>query len=396
MMLKILLFVTMLFQSVLPLQDSSLEDRARQLIDQMNAGQFESATQYFDEAMLQALPADRLSAVWQETLERYGALQSTGTAQVEPANGYTAVIVQAQFERAVVNVRVVFDAQERIAGLFFLPTEVTAQTSPLTVAAFIISGIFVILLPIFLAIAARRRLQVAWKFLFFGAAIFLVFQLLTRIPLISIISAMYGGVINASRLFSIAWIVILSFSAGIFEEFGRWIGYRWLFQPKERTWRSAVMYGLGHGGFEAIVLVGISQLSAAALLLAAPAITGSLPSDQAPALLMQIAAISGSPAWLPFLGAFERVASIALHVALSVMVLQVFRRRQPRWIWLAVGLHGLANTVIAGFPTIFQMPTGAARIFSTVMLAVTGLVALWIIRRLRDGEAPVEPQTEAA
>src|SRR5687768_15449301 len=94
------------------------------------------------------------------------------------------------------------------------------------------------------------------------------------------------------------WIVVLSFSAGLFEEGGRWLGYRWLFRPEERTWRPGIVYGLGHGGLESMVLIaGLATLSLVGLLVASSMDLSQLTSEQQEAVAAQLAAVAAQPVW---------------------------------------------------------------------------------------------------
>lgn len=46
----------------------------------------------------------------------------------------------------------------------------------------VIATVFVIVLPFILGGIAHNKLAVGWKYFWFGALVFLVFQLLTRVP----------------------------------------------------------------------------------------------------------------------------------------------------------------------------------------------------------------------
>jgi uncharacterized membrane protein YhfC len=382
---QIILALTLLFSAFLPLaaQPADPEGEALRLLNLLAEGQYETAVQNFDPVMAERLPAPRLEAVWNETITNYGAFQQAGEVQVQPAGAYTAANIRAQFAAAQVNVRVVFNQAGQVSGLFVYPLETTRPVSPLFTAALAFSALFAILFPLVLAVIARRRLGVGWKYFFYGAGIFFLFQLVTRLPIIAVLQAGLGQYINSSSVLLLLWLVFLSFSAGLFEEFGRYVGYRWLMPNDPKTWAVAVMFGLGHGGIESMLLVGVNNLASTALIFFYPLLSNILPGQQMAPVLQQLAAFSLAPDWLPLLAAWERLWTIFFHVALSVLVLQVFRRGSMRWLWLAIGLHGAANLIIVGLPTLLRMPRETTYLFSAVMLALVGLLALWIIRRFR-------------
>lgn len=252
-------------------------------------------------------------------------------------------------------------------------------------ASYAVALLVDVLFPILVALYLRRRYGVAWRFFLYGALIFFVFQMITRIPLVQVLTGSLG-IGGWSLAAQYLWIAVLSVSAGLFEEVGRLVGYRWLFRPKDRTWDNALMYGAGHGGIEAILLVGVlgalTSLLNVLTLANANLDTLGLSATQ----IAQVKALLALPWWLPLLGGFERICSMALHIALSVIVLQVFARGSLRWLWIAIGFHGLANLVTQMALQGAATATGSAPIgyvASEIVLAGVAVISLWIIRRLR-------------
>ena len=85
----------------------------------------------------------------------------------------------------------------------------------------------------------------------------LVFQLLSRIPIVTVLQAtVLMHLLLTSTEFTWIWLVILAITAGLFEEVGRYVGYRLFLRREPKTWSKAVMFGLGHGGLESMVVVG--------------------------------------------------------------------------------------------------------------------------------------------
>ena len=105
------------------------------------------------------------------------------------------------------------------------------------------------------------------------------------------------------------------------------------------------MYGAGHGGIEAALLVGSAMLSnllvcfalnegglaGAAALMGADALTD--------AQTAALASLVTTPAGMYLWSVFERVVAIAIHVSLSVLVYRSVRRSQASWLLLAILLH---------------------------------------------------------
>jgi len=205
------------------------------------------------------------------------------------------------------------------------------------------------------------------------------------------IQSLIAPQLQASRVALLAWIVILSLTAGLFEEFGRYVGFRWLMKREEKTWAKGVMYGLGHGGIESMLLIaGLVTLTLIQVLALSRADLSTLPltAEQRARAERQLAAIAAQPAWVPLLGAWERLWTMPLHVALSVVVLQVFRRGSMRWLWLAILAHTLANLLGAGITPILQLMGIAALLVPEAIIMAIGLLSQWAIWALRDRPDP--------
>src|SRR5579875_469410 len=145
------------------------------------------------------------------------------------------------------------------------------------------------------------------------------------------------------------------------------------------------MYGIGHEGLESVLLGGgvqiILTLLSAAILSSIN--LNSLPVVQRQVAIQQIASINALPPWSPLLVAWGRLWSFPLQVALSVIVLQVFRRRQRCWLWLAFLFHTLIDFLTLALPQAFGDST-IIQLVINGMLAVFGLLGAWIIWRLYE------------
>ncbi len=171
-------------------------------------------------------------------------------------------------------------------------------------------------LGLLLALALRPRWRRYLPAYALGALTFLVCQVLLRLPLLSFLHS-----IPSFSLFTLAqpvlYCLLLGFSAGLFEGMGRYATLRFLMK-NHRSFADGVFLGLGHGCFEAFILVGLGNIS---LLL-----QGGLPPETSVSLILA--------------AGFERVFTILFHVGASVMVLQAVNHRRPLWLVLAILLHG--------------------------------------------------------
>jgi uncharacterized membrane protein YhfC len=260
------------------------------------------------------------------------------------------------------------------------------------VAAMIAALLFDILYPLALGVFAHRRLGISWRYFGYGVLIFILFQLISRVPITLGIQALIAPQLQASRTALIGWIAISALTASLFEEFGRYVGYRWLMKREPKTWDKGVMYGLGHGGIESMLLIaGLVAVTLIQVLALSRTDLSTLPltAEQRALAAQQLAAIAAQPSWVPLLGAWERLWTIPLHVALSLLVLQVFRRGSLRWLWFAILAHALVDLLAAGITPMLQLTGMTALLVPEVIVTLVGLLSLWAIWALRD-----QPDTE--
>lgn len=163
----------------------------------------------------------------------------------------------------------------------------------------------------------RRPLTLAWLL---GCLTFLVSQVLIRLPLLALLRSQLWY--SAFETFHpIPNILLLSFTAGIFEECGRWLMMR-LAMKKRLGYADGIAFGIGHGGFEAIWLVGLNSLLA---------------------LILQPIALMATPASGLWLTGAERLFAILAHMGLSLVVMKAVREKKALYLLLAICLHGLFN-----------------------------------------------------
>lgn len=220
--------------------------------------------------------------------------------------------------------------------------------------------------PVLLGLVAWRVFRAPAVGWFIGAGTFFVSQVVLRLPW-QIAIGVWLQKSHASPTAMWSWLAVSAFTAGLFEETGRFVAYRWLF--KDRTARGGVMLGLGHGGLESMLLVGLSLVVNVLLYLAlANGLSFGIPEAQRPLVVEQFNALTPG---LALAGGVERLSSMAVHVGLSVLVLQVFRRGSKWWLAFAIAFHTLSNLVGVAAAKSLGVWQGEG------VIAVFALLALW-------------------
>jgi uncharacterized membrane protein YhfC len=263
----------------------------------------------------------------------------------------------------------------------------------LLVLSFLVAVIVDFGFPIALGVWLVRRYGLRWDVFGFGAVVFLLSQLVTRIPLIQVVTSVVGrNELTATPARTLAWVAVLALTAGIFEEGGRWLGYRWFFRPERRTWSNALLYGTGHEATESMVLVGLSAFSSLVVYLGLNLLSPDLVASFFPNAADLRATFAGLQGWEPLLGGLERIFSMAFQISAAVLVLQAFLRHNPWWVGLAIGWHALTDftAVLAQIGTRGLGPLGLVITEGVVLLSA--LISLAIIRALRPAN-PTAPVT---
>ena len=261
----------------------------------------------------------------------------------------------------------------------------------LVIVSWAVSIVIQFLFPVALGVWFARRYGVGGRVFLYGALVFFVAQMLLRTPLLQAVAPKILPWAQSTSGDMTLYLAGLAITAGLFESVGRWAGYRWLFPQGHipYLWETAVAYGIGHGAAESILLVGVSS---ALSLIQAVTLTGMTPEalqaavpeaslEAAQAAQAQYLAMTGlAPIW----GGVERILTMALHVALSLIVLQVFTRRQLRWLWVAVGIHALVDFVVPGMVALW----GLSVWISEAALAVVAVGCVAYIVLARRAQAP--------
>jgi pimeloyl-ACP methyl ester carboxylesterase len=112
---------------------SPIQTDAQEFIALLQQEKFDDAVKRFDATMTKALPVESLRVVWQSTVQQNGALKRMSQSKKVHVGDYDMVNTPCEFEKATLVVRVVFDKESKVAGLFFLPAAVKKGPSDVEV-----------------------------------------------------------------------------------------------------------------------------------------------------------------------------------------------------------------------------------------------------------------------
>ena len=212
-----------------------------------------------------------------------------------------------------------------------------------------ISGLTGIAIPIVLFLIFRKKYKADILPFFVGCAVFIIFAMLLE-------SFAHGLVFSSTigkTISSNIWVygIYAGLMAGIFEEVGRFTAFITVLGKKRGNNHNALMYGAGHGGFEAAYLLGVSMISNIAMSMTLNAGMGSKLTSGVtdPAVVQRInatiAALTEAAPTDFLMGSIERFAAVTLHISLSILVWFAVKNGGERF-WLfpfAIFLHAVAD-----------------------------------------------------
>ncbi len=110
-------------------QDDSLINMAKALVTCLANEDFAGASTSFDGTMKKALPASKLREVWHSIMVQAGPFKNQLGVREGKISLYDVVFVTCEFEKGILDAKVVFNNAKQITGLFFVPGQRPAQTA---------------------------------------------------------------------------------------------------------------------------------------------------------------------------------------------------------------------------------------------------------------------------
>ena len=118
-----------------PAQQPDAGVQGRAVVNDLVAGRTQAVAARFSTDMSDALPEDKLAALWKQIVAQVGAFQRIESVRTQPMPGGRQLAeVTCTFEKAPILVRVVFGIDQRISGLAFAPLP---STAPWTTPAYV-------------------------------------------------------------------------------------------------------------------------------------------------------------------------------------------------------------------------------------------------------------------
>lgn len=246
-----------------------------------------------------------------------------------------------------------------------------------------------ILMPVVLLIVwLRKKRGIGIAPFWAGAAVFIIFslfleQILHYFVLIrpSALSDYVNGNLWAFALYG-------SSAAGVFEETGRFFAFKTVLKGRKEK-ENAITYGIGHGGVESILIVGISMASSLVMVLTIQSLGGVdgyvalVPKESQDIVRAGMEALVLTPSYHFLMAGIERISTIVFHIALSVLVF--FAAHRPgKWYFypLAIFLHMFLDI----FAVLYQRGVIGNLVVMEIIIAAITAASAYLAYRIYHGE----------
>ena len=246
----------------------------------------------------------------------------------------------------------------------------------LSIIGMCIAFIVAVGLPMGLMLYAFLKLKADMLWFGIGAATFIIFALVLEQCLHVVMIKQFGEALTGNLLVK---AVYGGLAAGVFEEIGRFTSMN-LLKKKQLNKLNALMYGIGHGGSEAIIIVGLTSISN--LITSIMINTGTFEpmlaslDDEVKAQTLEQVSLLWTTSSLDFyLAGVERIVAITFHICLSYIVYKAVTNKKVLLLLLAIVLHAGLD-----FVTVLLAGYVSTLVLELVLLVLVAFIAVLVFK----------------
>ena len=220
--------------------------------------------------------------------------------------------------------------------------------SSASISGMVVSLILCVAAPVALCVLLKRKTGAKLSDMFLGVVIFILFaRFLEQLLHMAMLSA-FG-----ERLTGNLWLSALygGAAAAVFEEFGRLIAMKYLLDNQLEK-DTALMYGVGHGGIEALTigaLTCVSNLATVSMINGGKLESALAGLDEAAraTTMATVSQLWTLPSYLFYMVGVERLIAFALQICLSYLVYRAVRYHRRGFFLAAMGIHFAVDALAA-------------------------------------------------
>ena len=256
----------------------------------------------------------------------------------------------------------------------------TEIISSVSIAGMVFTFAISIGVPIAAVIYGRKKLGGSLTPVVVGIGAFFLFAMVLEQILHRIVYAAFGNVLVQNL-----WLYALygGLAAGVFEETGRYLAMKRVMKDTLSK-ENSVMYGIGHGGAESIILIGMTYLSnlVTAFLInqnGVDSLLESVDESMRAQVREQLSGLWTTPSYQFALAGVERMAAFVLQLCLSYIVYRAVKEAKPVYYLLAVLVHFLVDGCLVMLSS--MIPILAAEL---ILILVVGAIAFVTVKKYRE------------
>ena len=268
----------------------------------------------------------------------------------------------------------------------------------LSIVCMAVAMVFAFAAPVLLLLYYKKKGADLLPF-FIGAAVFVIFALILESLVHNIV---LKGLPVGEKILgnTLLYAFYGGLMAGLFEETGRFVAFKTVLKKKLGNDHNALMYGAGHGGVEAILMVGLAYISNIAMAVMidlgmSDMLTAGLTGDTLAQVNAVLDTLTTTPASTYLLASVERCVAVTTHICLSVRVWFAARKPGKFWLYpLAILLHAALDGVLVILAAHLSVPAVEGCLVLTLIPIV--LIACIVWKRNAQAEAVPAEETAAA
>lgn len=269
---------------------------------------------------------------------------------------------------------------------------ISTSTLITVIITFIISAILPLML--WIAYGIKNKGKGVWTAWLLGAAGFFIMQVIIRIPILNMISLTAGFQAFVENQY-VLYCFVAAFTAALFELIGRYVVAK--IMAKNLTYERSFAAGLGHGGIEAMIIIGMTYLNNLLYIGMINSGTFDVIVEQTVALGVDTTslvavkdALINTNSAVFLLAGYERILTMIFHLAMSLIVCYFVSKKQDlKGILICLVCHWIIDFIA---PLVNGMATGymgnvisqtTAYIIVYVFLTIVAVVSVVAIANIR-------------
>lgn len=247
--------------------------------------------------------------------------------------------------------------------------------------------------PIWLMIYLRKIKGADLQPFFIGIFAYIIFALGIETYVFRIAFAIFPAFEKLFNENYIFYAVISGVMAALFEEIGRFAALKFVIKDKDKL-SNTIMYGLGHAGIEAIMLVSLTMMYTLALSLMVNfgmGETSLLPKygEENYKVLLDSLILNNYEVY--FVAGIERIAAFAIQFVAAYMTYLAVNAAKNRWMILgAIGVQAIAVAVVLIMGEVFKEKVLVAGLCILLVAAVICGLGVLLYKKHKDDRFDVE------